>query len=79
MGGGRQAPNLVPLAWSAHPPARPLGVQGMYTACYGPHGMEVLLLRLGLPEDPPPPGCPIAGPRLEALKIAGDPNVPALK
>jgi len=54
-------------------------VQGVFTACYGPHGLEILRLEMAGPEVPPPPGCGITGARLQAFKITGDPNVDALR
>lgn len=43
-----------------------------------PHGLEVLNLRASSDADAPPL-CPITGPRLQAQKLLGDPNVPALR
>lgn len=57
---------------------RPLQ-QGVRTGSYGPHGLEVLQLAVSSSEDDVPPGCPIRGPRLQGLKLLGDPNVPALR
>ena len=54
-------------------------LQGVRTGSYGPHGMEVLQLAVSSCEADVPPGCPIRGPRLQGLKLLGDPNVPALK
>lgn len=54
-------------------------VQGLWTGSYGPHGMEVLDLRCRMTAEDVPPGCPFTGQRLQALKLSGDPNVPALK
>ncbi|GAB4818743.1 hypothetical protein N2152v2_005789 [Parachlorella kessleri] len=54
-------------------------LEGVFTACYGPHGLEILRLGMAGPEEPPPPGCGIMGPRLQAFKITGDPNVDALR
>ncbi|KAI7846062.1 hypothetical protein COHA_000428 [Chlorella ohadii] len=54
-------------------------VAGVRTGSYGPHGLEVLQLAASSSEADAPPGCPIRGPRLQGLKLLGDPNVPALK
>lgn len=54
-------------------------LQGVYCACYGPHGMEVLLLRMAGPGDSPPRRCTTSGVRLQGMKVVGDPNVPALE
>ena len=54
-------------------------LQGMYAASYSVHGIEVLRVKLAGPDQAAPPGCPAAGTRLEALKLTGDPNVPATK
>ncbi|PRW57384.1 F-box only 31-B-like [Chlorella sorokiniana] len=53
--------------------------RGVRTGSYGPHGMEVLQLAVSSSQEDAPPGCPIQGPRLQGLKLLGDPNVPALK
>lgn len=60
------------------PHARP-SLQGLYCGSYGPHGQEVLRLAASTAAANAPPNCPISGPRLQALKLLGDPNVPALK
>lgn len=54
-------------------------LQGLWTALYSVHGWEVLQTTVVGARSPPPPGCPISGPRLEGLKLVGDPNVPASK
>ena len=54
-------------------------LQGLYSGSYGPHGLEVLQLTAGSAQAEVPPLCPITGPRLAALKLLGDPNVPALR
>ena len=46
---------------------------------YGPHGVEVLQLEHVGPDSQDPPNCPIHGLRSQALKLIGDPNVPASK
>jgi hypothetical protein len=53
--------------------------QGIWTGSYGPHGLEILELRCSVTPADVPPGCPFTGQRLQALKLIGDPNVPALK
>ncbi|KAK2080481.1 hypothetical protein QBZ16_000334 [Prototheca wickerhamii] len=49
-------------------------VQGLVTGEYATHGTEVLSLSLGIGDDTD--SMPLAGLRLEALKLIGDPNVP---
>ena len=44
------------------------------TGEYATHGTEVLSLSLGIGDDTG--SMPLAGLRLEALKLIGDPNVP---
>jgi hypothetical protein len=51
----------------------------VYAASYAGHGVEVLSVALADSLKPPPPGCTITGPRLEAQKLIGDPNVPAAR
>ncbi|KAI3438313.1 hypothetical protein D9Q98_000747 [Chlorella vulgaris] len=53
--------------------------QGLWSGSYGPHGIEVLRLTASSASEEVPPLCPITGPRLQGLKLCGDPNVPALK
>ncbi|KAL4450169.1 hypothetical protein ABPG77_010838 [Micractinium sp. CCAP 211/92] len=53
--------------------------QGVFFGSYGPHGLEVLSLSACGARDEAPPDCPIDGLRLQALKLTGDPNVPALR
>ena len=54
-------------------------LQGLWAALYSVHGWEVLQVSVAADgaSQPPPPDCPISGPRLEGLKLLGDPNVPA--
>jgi len=72
----------LPAGWSAQPaPGEGRRLQpGLYTAGYGPHGQEIILLRrlaAGTPpEQPLPDGLSLDAPRWEALKITGDRNVP---
>lgn len=72
---------LFSFAMSSPPLTLPVcpPLQGVRTGSYGPHGMEVLQLAVSSCEADVPPGCPIRGPRLQGLKLLGDPNVPALK
>ena len=51
-----------------------LAPQGLVTGEYATHGTEVLSLSLGIGDDTG--SMPLAGLRLEALKLIGDPNVP---
>ena len=74
----------LPIGWSALPAASENRCRlqpGLYTAQYGDHGQEVILLRrlaAGTPpEQPLPDGLSLDVPRWEALKICGDVNVPA--
>lgn len=71
----KQAPHPYPHTIS-HPYRH---LQGLYTGSYGPHGQEVLQLTASAGEGDVPPLCPITGPRLQAFKLLGDPNVPALR
>jgi hypothetical protein len=52
---------------------------GFVSAPYGSHGLEILTLRLSGAGTPAyeHPECSIGHPRLEGLKVVGDPNVPA--
>lgn len=54
-------------------------LQGLWTGVYSAHGWEVLRVTVENSGAPAPPDCAIAGPRLEGLKLLGDPNVPASK
>ena len=77
----------LPVGWSAPPAkgeAEPCCLRpGLYTASYGPHGQEVVLVRrcpANAPaEQPLPDNLPADTPRWEGLKISGDRNVPAGK
>ncbi|KAL4452494.1 hypothetical protein ABPG75_008156 [Micractinium tetrahymenae] len=71
--------SLLPLP--GEPPGMALlrRCQGVYFGSYGPHGLEVLSLSASSAEEDLPPLCPVSGPRLQALKLVGDPNVPALR
>lgn len=51
----------------------------IFVQVYGPHGVEALQVEIVGPDSPGPPNCPIQDVRLQALKIIGDPNVPASK
>lgn len=83
---GRLAPSTAPER-ALHAAETPLeDLAGLYTAPYGPHGLEIIQLRPVLSADAapapwPPEKCPVGIeiPRLEGLKITGDPNVPAGK
>lgn len=71
----------LPLGWSAPPlDCEPALRPGLYTASYGPHGQEVILLRrleAGAPAEQPLPDDFPDVPRWEGVKLSGDPNVPA--
>ena len=74
----------LPVGWSAPPAAgeaEPCCLRpGLYTAPYGPHGQEVILVRRcpadAPAEQPLPDNLPADTPRWEGLKISGDRNVP---
>jgi len=72
-------PHCQPPSGSPFPPAPRPSLQGMFSGSYGPHGLEVLQLTASSRAEDVPPGCPIDGPRLQGLKLIGDPNVPALR
>ncbi len=56
--------------------------QGYWSACYGPHGLEIIHLRLAAGSEPGEAHCPCAAsPRLLALKVSfayDDPQQPLL-
>lgn len=56
-------------------------LNGLWTACYGSHGLEIILIEAKSPGEAAPPGSPIGATaqRIEGLKVTGDPNVPASK
>ena len=56
--------------WSAQ--HSPWLMQGVWKTSYGPHGTEHVWVRLRSPPLLPPPGCPVAGSRLEGVKVCRD-------
>jgi hypothetical protein len=79
----RVAPPLLPQRLPASAP----GLPGLYSAPYGPHGYEIIHVTwhdgsaaadadAQSADDALPPGVSAHTPRLEGLKVTGDPNVP---